>query len=203
MRKLRLTFCLTFVLILLSVSPLLAQCNRASGAGYYPGMDLTSEQIDKIQDLRLQFQKETISLRMELQAGFLEMRSLVYKNAGQDRVDAARNEIYLLQEEMETRFQDHQEDIKVILTDEQTAIFERWGGLGLGASNGMGYGFAGGYGRGFGRGRGAGFGGGRGAGFAGNRGAGYSSGRGLNMGPGLNRASGFNRGWRCPGLRNW
>lgn len=151
--------------------------------------------MGKIQDLRLQFQKETISLRTELQTRYLEVRNLFYKGSGQDLIDAANNEINLLQKDLEARFQDHQNDIKAILTEDQRDLFERWGGLGLGVSNGMGYGFAGGYGRGFGR--------GRGAGFAIGRGAGMGLGWGMNMAAGINRGVGFNRGWRCPGLRNW
>ncbi len=157
--------------------------------------------MDKVQDLRLQFQKKTIPLRVELQTRYLELRNLLYKESSQDLIDGANNEIALLQEQMEARFQDHQNDIKAILTGEQRELFERWGGLGFGGSNGMGYGFAGGYGRGFGRGGGAGFGPGRGAGMG--RGWGMNTAAGFNQGFRFNRGVGFNRGWRCPGLRNW
>ena len=194
MIKLRLTFYFIITFLLLSASPLMAQWNRTS-RGFFPGINLTSEQMDKVQDLRLQFLKKTIPLRVELQTRYLELRNLLYKESSQDLIDGANNEIALLQEQMEARFQDHQNDIKAILTGEQRELFERWGGLGFGGSNGMGYGFAGGYGRGFGRGGGAGFGPGRGAGMG--------RGWGMNTAAGFNQGFRFNRGWRCPGLRNW
>ncbi|MCK5794651.1 MAG: hypothetical protein KAH12_08085, partial [Anaerolineales bacterium] len=178
MIKFRLAFCFIFTFLLLSSSPLMAQWNRAS-SGYFPGIELTPEQMDKAQDLRLQFQKETISLRVDLQTRYLELRNLFSTESSQNLIDAANKKITLLQEQMETRFQDHQNDIKAILTGEQRVLFERLGGLGFGVSNGMGYGFAGDYGRGFGRGGGAGFGRRGGAGFGIGRGAGMGRGWGI------------------------
>ena len=178
----------------------MAQWNRAS-RGYLPGMDLSSEQLDKVYDLRMQFQKDTISLRTKLQTRYLEIRNLLYKGTSRDLVDAAENEIDILQEELEAIYRDHQDAVKAILTEEQRELFGRWGGLGFGVSNSTGYGYAAGYGRGFGRGGGAGLGMGRG--YGAGRGWGMNRGIGFNRGMGFNSGVGFNRGWRCPGLRNW
>ena len=186
-------FLIAFVLILTMPGQAQRYWRQGMRPGY--GLDLTEEQLARIQDMRLEFQKECLPLGTKLQTLYLELRSLSFKGADQTEMDAKTTQIDELEMEMEKMFTVHQNQIRGLLTEEQKAIFDRWGGLGLGMGPGMGYGRA--YGRGW------------------NRGAGQywgrSMGRGWNRGPGRNWGRGMGRGYWCPWfqqrrsywLRNW
>ena len=198
MRRESLSLFLLIVCLLMCLQPLVAQWNAGYQDGFFPGLNLSPEQLDRVQDLRLQFQKDILPLRNELQTRFIEMRNLVYQGAGSEQVDAVRDGIYQLQEELYASFRDHRDEVKSLLTDEQKVQFDRWGGLGLGSGNWMGYCGGGGFGRGFGRGRG--FAAGMGPGFGNGYGRGAGFRRGWGAGPVMGRGIGFGRG---TGFRNW
>ncbi|MFH1964751.1 MAG: hypothetical protein ABIJ42_04345, partial [Acidobacteriota bacterium] len=194
MRKISIILCAIIVFMLISAHPVLAQRNWIDGGGYFPGLNLAPDQIEEIQELRLRFQEETLSLRTELQALSLKLRTMYYKGADQDDVYARQTEINELQEEMGMRYMEHQKEIRYLLTDEQKLLFDRWSGAGPGYVFGdrMIPGVAGGRGWGAGNGRGW------------NTGYDQSWVQGMAPGTGLTRGSNLNmgRGWRCPGLWN-
>lgn len=194
MRKINFILCAIIGFLLISAHPGLAQRNLINSGGYFPGLNLAPDQIEEIQELRLRFQEETLSLRTELQTLSLELRTMYYKGANQDDVYARQTEINELQEEMGMRYMDHQKEIRYLLTDEQKLLFDRWAGVGSGYGFGdrMIPGPAGGRGWGAGNGRGW------------NTGYNQSWVQGMAPGTGLTRGSNLNmgRGWRCPGLWN-
>ena len=163
----------------------------------YYGLNLTQDQINKILGMRLDFQKEILELRTQLQGRYLELNNLYYKGESQEKIDNIIAQIEKMSLELEQKYFDHRNQIRKVLTDEQKLMFDRWGGLGLGAGvmGGMGLGL--GYGPGFGR------------GF--NRGWGRGFGYGPGWGRGWRRGPGMGMGFNCPWFnqrgfyrfRNW
>jgi len=163
------------------------------------GMNLTSEQIAKIQKLTLEFQKDILPMETQLQTLYMEVGPLPYGDTEQAKYNSAFKKIDALEMELEKKYMAHENQIRALLTEEQKALFDQWGGLGyelermgLGMNPGMGFsrGYAG-YGRGYeGYGRGyAGY--GRGNAGYGRGNAGY--GRGYS---GYGRGySGYGRGY--------
>jgi Spy/CpxP family protein refolding chaperone len=203
------------------ISALPGQAQRYWQQEMWPsaGMNLTSEQIMKIRELTLEFQKEILPMETELESLYMELDSLYYENAEQAKFKAVNNKIDTLEIELEEKHMAHENQIRALLTEEQKVLFDQWGGLGYGSeAMGLGMGFGrgyAGYGRGFGRGysgygRGyAGYGRGFGRGYSGY-GRGYAGyGRGYGRGyAGYGRGyAGFDRdfgqGW-SPGMgRGW
>jgi hypothetical protein len=183
MKKGIMIFGILIAFVLISALPGQAQRYWRQGARPGIGLDLTEEQLAKIQDMRLEFQKECLPLRTKLQSLYLELRSLSFKNTEQAKLDAKSAQIDELELELEKMFTTHQTQIRDLLTDEQKALFDQWGGLGLGmAGMGFGMGQGMGYGRGYGRGW--------------NRGPRRDWGRG--MGRAWTRGPGMGRGYWCP-----
>jgi len=219
MKKTRIIFSMTLGFLLIFALPGLAQQDWWTGRWSFSGLNLTSEQMEKIQDLRIEFQKEILPLRTKLQTHFMEMRNMYYRGGGQAGTYAKQSEIDQLNEELEKKYMDYQARVRDLLTDKQKEIFDRSGGLGLGygpgAWMGSGMGFGQGLGRGFGRGFGRGWGRGwnrnpvwsrgygRGWSQSWGRGRGWRPGWGLGAGYGRGWSQGMGRGWRCPGLWNW
>jgi len=128
-----------------------------------PALKLTEEQSLKIREMRLAFREELLPLRMNMEKARLSMEGLVLKKADRKQIDAKRDEIYALQKDLDTKFLDHRDRIRGILTEEQRAAFDKRGGMGMGRGMGMGAGRqgrmrmnTGRMGRGMGRGRGLG-----------------------------------------------
>jgi len=186
------------------------------------GMNLTSEQIAKIQELTMEFQKDILPMEIQLQTLYMEVEPLPYRDTEQAEFNAAFNKIDALEIVLEKKYMAHQNRIRSLLTEEQKALFDQWGGLepglermdlGMGQGMGFGRGYAG-YGRGLGRsytgyGRGyTGYGRGLGRSYTGygrgytgyGRGLGRSyTGYGRGYGQGWDR--GMGRGWgRGPGM---
>lgn len=123
------------------------------------GMNLTSEQIQKIQELTLEFQKDILPMENELENLYMQVESQPYTSTGQAKLDAVYQRIDNLELALEKKYMEHDNKIRSLLTDEQKVLFDQWGGLGYGlGSMGMGMapglglqrGYAG-YGRGLGR----------------------------------------------------
>jgi hypothetical protein len=163
-------------------------------------MNLTSEQITKIQELTREFQKDILPMETQLQTLYMQVGPLPYRDAEQAKFNAAFKKIDTLEMEMEKRYVAYENQIRALLTEEQNAFFDQWGGIGyelermgLGMDLGMGFGrnYAD-YGRGY-AGFGRGYGQGRGRGYAGF-GRGYTGyGRGYtNYGRGT---AGYGRGY--------
>jgi Spy/CpxP family protein refolding chaperone len=207
MKKIQIYVYFAMVFFLMTAVSGWAQEDLESEMMPYYGLNLTQEQIDKIQQMRLDFQREILELRTQLQGKYLELRNLYYKGESQETIDNSIAQIQKMSLELEQKYSDHLNQIRGLLTNEQKAMFDRWGGLGLGLGRwggglGMGYGYGYGYGPGFGRG----FNRGWGRGFRPGWGGGWGQGPGMGMRMGM--------GYRCPWfyqggfnrfnwLRNW
>lgn len=182
----------------------------ALGAG---GLGLTEEQYSKIEDLRLAFQKEILGLESQWRALALEIDALALKGKSHE---AELKKIQGIETELDKKYEEHWNQVRSLLTEEQRVFFDRSGGLGLGLGMGYGWGAGRGYGRGYGRGVGygapAGFGRGyggysrfgagygRGIGYVARDGFGrsYGAGRAYGAGNGRGFGAGYGRGFFCP-----
>jgi hypothetical protein len=183
-------------LVLFTVTSLagLAQWRRPGTWGY-SGLNLTDEQLAKIQELRLNFRERLLPLRMEWQKAQLNLERLFSQGAEEKPMDAAVAALDKIEGEMEKAYQDHRSEVRNLLDEEQQAFFDRFGGLGLGLGWGEGanprWGMRPGFGRGFGPGWGL--------------GRGLRSGWAPGMGPGFGgswgRGLGRGRGYFCPWFR--
>jgi len=216
-----------FVAFMLTlVLPGLAQRNWQPRMSPTAGMNLTSEQIAKIQKLTLEFQKDILPMETQLQALYTEVGPLPYGDTEQAKFNAAFKKIDALEMELEKKYMGHDNQIRALLTEEQKAFFDQWGGLGYGlermglgmdlgmgfgrgyAGYGQGYGAYGrgyaGYGRGVGRGY-ASYGRGVGRGYAGyDRGyAGYGQGYGAYGRGVAGYSRGYGQGWNRGMGRSW
>jgi Spy/CpxP family protein refolding chaperone len=228
MKKGIILFGVVIAFMLCTALPGQAQRYWRQGMSPSYGMDLTSEQITKIRELTLAFQKDILPMENELQSLYMEVESQPYGSSGQAKLDAIYQKIDNLELALEKKYMEHDEKIRSLLTDKQKMLYNQWGGLGYGlesmvmgmgerrgyADYGRGYGRGYlGYGRGFGRGYfgyGRGYTGygrgytGYGRGYAGyGRGfAGFGRGFGPGWGPGMGRAwsmgRGMGRGYWCP-----
>ncbi len=150
------------ILVLVLVLPAAAQ-DQYRQEHPYGFLDLTEEQLGAIQEQRLAFQKDILSLRTKLMTGYMELDNLYLESAEQAKIEGKISELDQLELELDKQFETHQQQIRSQLTEDQKVLFDRFGGLGMGPAFGMGYGagLRAGYGRGWGR--GSGWGAGRGA----------------------------------------
>ena len=175
---------LTFILSLLLVFGLLTDgfsqnpVNRpfyGAGRGLYatnPNLNLTPDQLTKINKLRTTFYKETLPIRTDLQNKTLELRTLMMQPVlNQAKIVALQKNIATIRQKLQEKALNFRIEARKVLTPEQLALLPAGRGLGLGLGFNVGFG----YGTGFGNGRGmkAGYGRGRGAGARG--GMGYRS----------------------------
>lgn len=103
--------------------------------GLYNIPNLTSEQTSKIQKLQLNFQKEMLLSRTNLQTKQLELQTLLNENAEQKKIDAKIDEIAKIRTELTKKGIQYRNEVRKILTDEQKAYFDLRGfGPGYGKS---------------------------------------------------------------------
>lgn len=181
-----------FVAALLA-PPAAAQAPRP-WRGYAGAIDLTDDQLDRIEKVRLAFEEEMLPLEMKWRKLDLELESL--SRRGQD-LEPKLKELDALEIEMDKKWEEHRSKVRSLLTDDQKALFDRYGGLGLGLGwgPGAGYGAAPRWGLRSGAGRGMGY------GWAPGAGRGYGAyGRYSRYGRG--RGAGMGRGYFCP-WRRW
>jgi hypothetical protein len=166
---------------------------RRPGTWPDPGLNLTDEQLAKIQEVRLAFVERIAPLRMQWQKELVNLDSLTMKGAGQTELEAANEALDKIEAELEKAYQDHRDEVRNLLNDEQRALFDRYGGLGLGLGWGANarWGMRPGWGRGFGPGWGPGL------------RQGYRFGWGPGMGLGFRGpwGRGPGRGYFCPWFR--
>jgi Spy/CpxP family protein refolding chaperone len=127
--------------------------------GYGPGgwaaaLNLTPEQIQKMQSLRETYFKETIPLRNEIMSKRIELQTLwVQDNPDQEKILAKQREINAVRTQLQEKATKHRLEMRQVLTPEQRvkvgALRGRLGGFGPG------HGMQGGFGPGRGMGRGA------------------------------------------------
>jgi len=148
---------------------------RRLGAGIYPGLGLTDEQMEKIQEIQLAFQEEFLPLRIKQQKVQLSLNALMRKGADQNQIDARIKALNEAEMDIDKKFLDHQAQIRSLLAEEQVPFFNQSWGPGLGqkwmfrprwgmnSGAGMGYGL--GWGPGMRRGLRSGWGSGLGRGY--------------------------------------
>ena len=146
----------------------------------YYHLNLTREQIEEINKLEFQMEKELSTLFLKLRSTYIELDELeVQRSPDSNQIENIWDKIYKLEDEIRKKEIDHQQNIRSLLTEDQRALLDsyyRYGrgylGRGLGRFGGMNYGYGrGGYGavggrnywgRGAGRWRGGNYGYGRG-----------------------------------------
>lgn len=140
------------------------------GLGYGPGManwapmglNLTEEQVEKLQSLQADFDKETLNLRNDIQSKSLELQKLwIADELDEEAILAKAKEVSELQNQLQEKMILHRLDAAKVLTKEQRTQFPPAGYWGRGYQYGhrlpgWGYGGQRGYGHGgrFGMGRG-------------------------------------------------
>ncbi|HZX11390.1 MAG TPA: hypothetical protein VFG01_10645 [Acidobacteriota bacterium] len=139
---------LILALILLSV---LFICNfsfaqryyrNARTDGYLIGLDLTDKQIQEINRLEIQLEKELIPLNSELRNLYIEMDELeMQRSPSREEIDKVIEKIYKFEDQIFEKENQFNEKIRNLLTDEQKAIFDStYGYGGYGAYLGLGLG---------------------------------------------------------------
>jgi len=87
-------------------------------------LDLSSEQITQIRQMMLDFQKETLELRNQIQAKQLELRELrLADELDMEQVRAKLEEIAEIQVELRIKALERQDKVKELLTPEQLESF--------------------------------------------------------------------------------
>ena len=93
-------------------------------AYYPPVLNLSQEQINKINDIQLKFQNENLDLISDLQKKNIELQNLlmvqpVDRNASNYKIE----EINKLQAELQKKVLSQNEKLRNVLTDEQKAVY--------------------------------------------------------------------------------
>lgn len=86
-------------------------------------LNLSSDQKEKLQKIRLDFQKELLPLKTELKAKMLELRQLALENAEKNQINTKIDEIAQARAEIKKKTYAHHLEIKNILTEEQKKNF--------------------------------------------------------------------------------
>lgn len=108
-------------------------CGPGMAARGRPEPDLTKEQLEKLQPLRAGFEKETLSLRNELELKSLELRHLwTVDELDEEAIVAKSREVSDLQAQLQEKMIRHRLDVAKILTKEQRARFLAGSTRGLG-----------------------------------------------------------------------
>lgn len=135
MRKALLTTIVALVLVgTVSLSAFAFGAGRGQGPNQtraprlYEGLNLTSEQQQKLLVIRQDFQKETQSLRFEMQKKQLELRQLwSAQSLNRSAIEAKEKDITGLRVEMVNKARTMQDKMKNILTSEQRKKLEEAG----------------------------------------------------------------------------
>ena len=133
-------------------------------------LNLTQDQITKINGINMKFQNENIAQLNELQKKNIELQNLLTnKNLDRNSINAKLDEVNKTRTELQKKVLTRTEDINKVLTEQQKEMMGTYEyGLlscGLGLGQRLGRGFS------------------TGAGYLGNYGRGLSGGMGLGRGP--------------------
>jgi hypothetical protein len=204
MKKMALISGMIFVSFIFVSQGLYGQTDDRYGPGIeedYYGLNLTQEQMKKIEILELELEKEISPLIAKLRSNYVVLDELeTERNPDPKRIDNVWGVICRLEEDIEKKEISHEKKIREVLTEDQRVIFDSYSGYGINpysrGAAGRGY-YQGAY-RGY-RGRqygynGTGYGAGMGRNYVG-RGAGRL-GRGYGgYGRGVTRGYGGNMGY--------
>lgn len=109
---------------------------QASDRGFFRELDLTSEQQQKLLAIRQDFQKETQSLRFDLQKKQLELRQLwSAESLNQNAIEAKEKEVTGLRVQLANKARVMQEKMKKVLTADQ---LKKWEAAGYNCNPGVG-----------------------------------------------------------------
>jgi len=198
MKKIALISCMVFISFLFISQGLLAQRYYRGDPGIeddYYDLNLTREQMEKIDKLELELERELSPLISKLRSNYMELDELEAQGSyDPTKIKKRWDMINKLEDDIGNKEISHEKKIRDLLTQEQRIIFDSYYGYGLNH-----------YGRGsFGRGY-------FGRGFRGSRGGNYGYGAGMGRkylgrggrlarsyygyGRGIVRGSGMNRGY--------
>jgi len=199
MKKIALISCMVFISFLFISQGLLAQRYYRGGPGIeddYYDLNLTQEQMEKIDKLELELERELSPLISKLRSNYMELDEL----EAQGSYDPAKIKKILdltnkLEDDIGNKEISHEKKIRDLLTQEQRIIFDSYYGYGLNPNDRVGFG-RGYFGRGFRglRGGNYGYGAGMGRSYLG-RGAGRLGRSYYGYGRGIVRGSGMNKGY--------
>jgi Spy/CpxP family protein refolding chaperone len=120
------TLIFTFVLL----SQIQAQPSKFApkpfgGHGMLPMLNLTTEQMNAFNEMKLEFQKEILPLNNEIAAKRLELQSLLISGKpDQGKINDVIEELGELRTKAQKRWIAHQLEMREQLTDEQKAIWD-------------------------------------------------------------------------------
>jgi Spy/CpxP family protein refolding chaperone len=164
MKKISIISGIVLVLFLLISHGLYAQRISRYGPGIeddYYDLNLTREQLEKIDDLELELEKELSPLISKLRSNYMELNVLeAQRSSDPDKIDKIWDVIYRLEDDIRNREVSHEKKVRDLLTEDQRAVFDSYFAYGTNL-----YG-RGGFGRGY-----------FGRGFRGFRGGNYRQGR--------------------------
>jgi len=204
MKKIALISCMVFISFLFISHGLYAQRYYRGGPGIeddHYDLNLTREQMEKIDKLELELERELSPLISKLRSNYMELDELEAQG-GYDptKIKKILDMTNKLEDDIENKEISHEKKIRDLLTQEQRIIFDSYYGYGLDPNDRSGFG-RGYFGRGFRGFRGGNYGYGRygyGAGMERNylgRGAGRLGRSYYGYGRGIVRGSGMNRGY--------
>jgi hypothetical protein len=117
---------------------------------YYYGLNLTREQIEKINRLELDLEKELLPLFYELRSNYLELDNLeTQRNPDRAQIEKVLDKIYKVEDEIQKKEISNEEKIRGLLTEDQRALLDSYysydrgyfrGGLGRFGRGDYGYG---------------------------------------------------------------
>jgi len=135
MKKVKTIMTAVIALALISAYPILAQKaergHQKEKMRLYKDMgihcipSLTTEQISKIQKLKLENQKEILPLRQKRQTIYLELRTLISEGADQKKLETKIDESGKIRTEIQKKALAHHQEIRKLLTDEQKVYFNQ------------------------------------------------------------------------------
>ncbi len=139
------------VFLMLPVNELFSQrgqnMGRMGGTGggqvcsTLPG--ITQEQRSQLNQLRTEHLREMQSFRDQIDTNRAKHRELMKcEDSDRSAIDALQNERNSIRQQMEQRFNEHNQNVRNILTEEQRAVFDsaERGGVGLGVNQPSGVG---------------------------------------------------------------
>ena len=154
MRKKVFIIALTTLLVVSTISIAFSHRPGRRGKGFGTGfyglraanlasteLNLTQEQVQKLQPLRADFDKETLPLRNEIQIKTLELRQLwIADELDEEAIVAKAKEVSDLQNQLQGKMIHHRIDFAKVLTKEQRIQFSPIGRRGRNHRYGFGMG---------------------------------------------------------------
>jgi len=115
----------------------------------YYHLNLTREQIEEINKLEFQMERELSNLFLKLRSTYMELDELeAQRSPDPNQIENIWDKIYRLEDEIRKKEIDHQQNIRSLLTEDQRVLLDSYYrydrgylGRGLGRFGGMNYGY--------------------------------------------------------------